>query len=264
VASQSTVWILGAVATRATIGAWGRAMNLAGRMNEVPFRVAQVYYPTQLKHAETGDHDGIVSTLADTLRLSFVPLVALAVTAAGVSKGVMSVFGPEFVPASGALAVLLIAALIFFLDVLVGTTLIAMAWPGVVSVASVAAMVMTLSLVWPLSEAFGATGAAFSVATGQLVSLGWKCGALRRRLHAPVSIAHYARPLTAVACAAMVAFTMAHAIGSWSPSVPTTMLAGTAGMAAFFVVVAVFGAPRLVLLERVLRKLGPRLGRSVA
>jgi O-antigen/teichoic acid export membrane protein len=262
IASQSTVWILGAVATTATVGAWGRAMNLAGKLNEVPFRVAQVYYPSQLRHAEADDHAAILATLGETLRLSFVPLVALATTSAGAAAGVMAVFGKGFGEASGAMSILLIAALVFFLDVLIGTTLTAMGHPGVVSVASVGAMVVTLALVWPLSDSHGATGAALAVGIGQLVSLLWKSHALHRRLKVHVPLVDHARPVAAVLCAALVAFTVAHIIGSWSTAVPITMLAGTAGLGSFFAMVAGFGAPRLVFLERIVGKLGHVVGRN--
>jgi O-antigen/teichoic acid export membrane protein len=261
IASQSTVWILGAVATTATVGAWGRAMNLAGKMNEVPFRVAQVYYPTQLRHAEANDHAGIIATFSETLRLSFVPLVALSAAAAGSAAGIMAVFGEGFGSASGALAVLLIAALFFFLDVLIGATLTAMGFPGIVSVASVCSMVVTLALVWPLSDAHGATGAAFAVWIGQLVAVVAKSYALRRRLHLRPSLAQNAKPTVAVLCAALCAFTVAHVIGSWSIAIPVTMAAGTAGLGTFFVVVALFGAPRLVFLERLVSRIS-RVGRG--
>ncbi|MGE3329219.1 MAG: polysaccharide biosynthesis C-terminal domain-containing protein, partial [Acidimicrobiia bacterium] len=255
VASQSTVWILGVVASANALGAFSRAMNLAGRMNDVPFKVAGVYYPTQVRNAHNGDLDAMVRAMGDTLRMSFVPLMALAAAAAGASFGVLRVFGNDFASADTALVVLLLSALVFFMDVIVGLTLTALGRPGVVSKGSVLGMTMTLALVWPLADGYGATGAAAAIATGQVASLLVKFVAVLDRLEHHLVFRSVVRPGTSVLAATLVAYTVAHVIDTQMVSIIGTGIAGLSGIVAFFVVITLFGSPDVPLIRKVLERI---------
>lgn len=258
VASQSTVWILGVVGTANALGAFSRAMNLAGRMNEVPFRVAGVYYPSQVRNAHHHDLDAMVRALGDTLRLSFVPLMALAAAAGGASFGVLRVFGNDFASADTALVVLLLASLVFFMDVIVGTTLQAMDEPGVVSRGSVVGMVVTLAVVWPMSDRFGATGAATAIAVGQGVSLALKFVALFDRFEHHLHVRSVVAPVTSALAATMVGFTVSKVIDTQLSSFVGTALAGMSGIVMFFAVITVFGTPDVPLIRKVLDRIRPQ------
>ncbi|MEQ6901076.1 polysaccharide biosynthesis C-terminal domain-containing protein [Nocardioides sp. YIM 152588] len=169
--SQGLLWILGALAPIAVVGAFSRAQSIAIRIFDVHYRLAAIIYPSLVKRLHEDRQagsglGGFVYDIVATLQRTFVPLFVGLCAAAGASRTGLTFFGEDFLPAEGALAILLVSGGVAALTMVFSQALNALGRTVVVSVGWVLAMLLTIALAVPLSREYGATGAALAYLVG--------------------------------------------------------------------------------------------------
>lgn len=181
--SQSALWVLGATAPVAAVGAFSRAQSITIRITDLNYRLAAVIYPSLVRRAEQDDGgESFVRDLMASLGRTFVPLLIALCAAAGGSHTILALFGPEFVRADTALAILFVSTGISTASMIFGEALTALNRPVLTSVGLVLGLIATLAPLPFLSHTYGATGAAVAILVGVLVSTVFLAVALVRAL----------------------------------------------------------------------------------
>ena len=95
-ANQAGTWILGVVASVASVGAWNRALMVGQRLLEVRHRIAEVLLPTLVERRQASDGPGYDLALIDSLRYATVALMLPAAVLSGAAHSIMDLFGAGF------------------------------------------------------------------------------------------------------------------------------------------------------------------------
>ena len=169
--SQSALWVLGATASVATVGAFTRAQSITIRIADLNDRLAAVIYPSLVRRAHVDDGGtSLIDDVVTSLGRTFAPLLVAICAAAGASYTILSVFGQDFVSAEAALAILLIATGISTATMIFGEAVTALDRAAVTSWGYVLGLATVLATLVPLARLFGATGAALAFLAGILAS----------------------------------------------------------------------------------------------
>lgn len=179
--SQSALWVLGTTAPVAAVGAFSRAQSITIKITDLNYRLAAVIYPSLVRRAQANDGGAsFVEDLITSLRRTFAPLLIALCAAAGASKTILALFGRDFLSAQDALSVLLVATGISTASMIFGEALTALERAGLTSVGLVLGLAATLGSIIPLSQSYGATGAAVAFLAGILTSTAFLLIALLR------------------------------------------------------------------------------------
>jgi O-antigen/teichoic acid export membrane protein len=164
-------WVVGSVATVAQTGAYARSFGLASKFWEAGFRISEILMPGMVERHDNGDRDGAAHLLNRTLRLAGGALLVVAAAGSGAAEGVLGVFGPGFEQGAGALAFLLTGYVLGVIGSVQGQGYLTWGRPGLVTKMGLIRTAIVALSAWPLTVAFGITGAGLSFFIGQLVAV---------------------------------------------------------------------------------------------
>jgi O-antigen/teichoic acid export membrane protein len=182
IGGQSTTWVLGAIASVATVGAYSRAGTIPRRFAEVNWRMREMLFPALVRRRAADDREAFVRALVDSLRYQSVGLLLPAAVIGGASVSVMGLFGPEFEFAAPALSIMMLFPVMTGTNGLRAAAVIAIDRPLNATFAQVAGLVVKLAVIVPLTMAWGITGAAIAGLTGPLTVNIWLAVVVRRHL----------------------------------------------------------------------------------
>lgn len=169
--SQAALWVLGATAPVAAVGAFSRAQSITIKITDLNYRLAAVIYPSLVRRAHADDNGtSFVSDVVTSLARTFFPMIVLLSAAAGASRTVLALFGEDFLSAESALAVLLVATGISVATMIFGEALTALNRAAMTSFGLVLGLAATLAPIVPLSRSYGATGVSVAFLAGVLTS----------------------------------------------------------------------------------------------
>jgi O-antigen/teichoic acid export membrane protein len=261
------IFVLQRFVSETAVGAFGRATNLASRLNEFPFRIGTVLYPTQVRHVADNDEAGLVQSMYDTIRNSFVPIAALVASLIGARSAVLRVFGADFATAENGwvLAITLLGGWMLFLDTVVGVTLLALNRVSQNSIISVVALAVTLALIWPLASRFEAIGVASAFVVCAGLGLVLRLVLLRNAVAGGLDLGHHVGSLlglgAGILAALVVSWGITHELGQlWTeePKILPNLIIGGAGglggLLAFVGAVRFVGVPEMAFVESILAK----------
>lgn len=184
---QTALWIVRAVAGGGAtgdrvVGAFGRANNLTWRLQELTYRVSALLLPSLSDTKAREDQEGFRSTGQMAIVAYVAPLAGLVAILAGCSANVLRVFGSDFVDGAEALRILVVVSLLLAMDIFIGMLLISLGQARVMARTSIVGAVVMLAVIYPLTHAWGATGASLAVLLGQSVATGWRLQMLQEHL----------------------------------------------------------------------------------
>jgi O-antigen/teichoic acid export membrane protein len=233
--SQVGTWVLGSVTSVRQVGAYSRAGGLASRLSEAGYRVCEILFPTLVRARNDGDVEEYRRVLADSLRLTAVPLFGMVAVGAGVAGDVMSVFGPGFAAAGNALTLLMFGYAVSVIASIQSQSFLADERPLAVTLTSLVCTAITVVTVYPFARAWGGTGVAGSFLLGAVAGVLIRDVSLRRSdllRAAPLPTASIAARVAVVAIGGFVtanAFPAAHgALGPTAMAIGAGTLVGAA------------------------------------
>lgn len=234
--SQSPLWVLGATAPVAAVGAFSRAQSITVRIGDLNYRLAAVIYPSLVRRTEVDDGGkSFVADVVATLGRTFAPVLVLLCAAAGASRTVLSLFGQDFVSADVALAILLVATAISMAAMIFGEALTALNRGGTTSWGFVLGLVATLACLVPLTRSYGAGGAALAFLAGILVCTVFLFVALVRAVPGHWTQHRLALRGLVLSLVSAVAYVSVHWVQTVAGAVPTIVFG--IGLTALFVLV---------------------------
>jgi O-antigen/teichoic acid export membrane protein len=160
--TQSTIWVLGALTTVSTVGAYSRVSSLSSRFAEINGRLREMLFPALVRRRAAGDEEAFTRALVDSLRYVMVGLMLPAAVVGGASVSVMGLFGPEFEFAAAALAITMLNPALLGTNGMRVAATTAIDKPLSVTYARIAGLVVKLAAIVPLTVAWGLTGAAIA------------------------------------------------------------------------------------------------------
>jgi O-antigen/teichoic acid export membrane protein len=215
---QAGIWAIASFAPTVLVGAYSRAQTVPDRLQQVNFRIDEVLYPTLVGRRARGDGPGFDRALLDTIRYGLMGMFAVASVCGGAGHAILSLFGPGFVRATGAFALLIAYPALAVIASAQTQALLALDRPALTSVIATARMVTTIPLTVLLTPAIGIAGPAVALLGGFLVDIAWKTCALAPCMSSPLSQTWPRRQraalLSAYACGFLAAFGVAGAASS--------------------------------------------------
>lgn len=186
VANEAPTWLLGAMSSVQTVGAFNRAWTLGTRFRDVNYRITEVLFPTLVDRREAGDQEGVDRAMVDSVRYQCAAMLLIASAGGGAAYGVMGLFGPGFDRAANALALILLMPVIVGIASIQGTALVAVDRAWMTSVISMARAAVTVGLMFVLTLTMGLTGTALASVLGYMFSATWFFLATRKHMGQPV------------------------------------------------------------------------------
>ncbi|HET6449404.1 MAG TPA: lipopolysaccharide biosynthesis protein [Conexibacter sp.] len=242
VSNESGTWILGAIGSVATVGAYNRAWQLARRFVDLNIRICEMLFPTLVERQANGDRHGFDRALVDTLRYVLMGLLLLAAVGAGAAEGIMDVFGGGFDRAAPALAVLMALPALQTVSSILRHALFALGRPVATTASGVLRMVVTLAVSVPLSLALGSVGTACAVIAGLVVDVLYMAPRVHGALLSPFRALWPLRELVALPVAYVTGFAIAHAAYATMPDLLGLLVAVSAGSVSYVAVLVACGA----------------------
>ncbi|MGN6188365.1 MAG: lipopolysaccharide biosynthesis protein [Conexibacter sp.] len=242
VSNESGTWILGVVASIATVGAYSRAWQLGRRFVDLNVRICEMLFPTLVERHASGDRDGFDRALVDTLRYVLAALLLLAAVGAGAADGIMAVFGGGFRRGAPALAVLMALPALQAVSSILRHALFALDRPVTTTASGALRMAATLALGIPLSLLLGSVGTAAAVVLGLGVDVAFMTPRVRRELASPLRTLWPRRQAAALLAAYAGGAAAARVVDVALPSFGGLVLATLAGSAAYLGVLVGCGA----------------------
>jgi O-antigen/teichoic acid export membrane protein len=262
VASQVGIWVLGAVAPVAAVGAYQRAWQLGNRFLEVNTRTSEMLLPTLVERQEGGDSAGFDRGLVDSMRYAALAMFLPAAVGGGAGYGVMELFGPGFAAAGDTLAVVLAVPALAAVSGAQAQALIAAGRPLAVTATSAGRMLVTVALTFLLAPSIGILGAALAWALGSAAGVLWLAYLVRPHMRTRLTAAWRPRQMAALALACGAGFAAARALDSAVAGVGGTALALVYGTLAYAIVFVLAGGVANRDRERA-RALGAALARRL-
>lgn len=240
ISEQSVYWILavmfkGALGD-ALIGAFNRAQQLSKRLIDTRANVVEVLLPTLVERRSQGDHGGFDRALVDSVRYVVIILLLCAAMAGGAARGVMELYGPDFVPGADALAILMVAPALAAATAIFSNGLIAENRPGHTALAMGARLVVTLVAVIVLADIWGITGAAAGMVIGFGVEAVIQGVLLRRHLSRGFTEIWPVSEMAILAGAYAIAFLLARMVDQAVPGLISVVPALAVGAIAFLAI----------------------------
>jgi O-antigen/teichoic acid export membrane protein len=244
IAYEVGVWVLGVKSSVSAVGAYNRAWTVIRRFTEVNWRVAEMLFPALTSRHNSGDLEGFSRAAVDTMRYVLIIVLLPAAVGGGGAESVMRVFGPEFAPASGVLAILLLVPGLALLEIVQETVLLARDRPTAVSAISIAQMLTTLVATIVFTDWKGIDGPAIGLICGFAVSLIGQAALTRGTFSAPMRtlfpISHAIAAVLAYGAGFAVARLCVHLI---HPLIPQILAVGVFGTLAYAATILVFVRP---------------------
>lgn len=240
-ANQAPVWILAATGTVPQVGAYNRAGSLQSRFTDLSYRLNEMLFPTLVERRAQGDGAGFDRALLDSLRYAAAAMLWPAAAVGGAAVGVMSIFGPGFGAAAGALAVLCAVPAAATLSNMQRHALYAVERPWLGSAGAALRLAVTLGAAIPLTLWLGMTGTALGVAAGFAADLVFTWAVTQAHLSQPAHRLLPWRMRLAVPLAYGAGFGAARGVWLALPSLWALPLALGAGLAAYAFAFAIAG-----------------------
>jgi O-antigen/teichoic acid export membrane protein len=267
IAGQSAIWMLGALSTVSTVGAFSRAQMVSASFQQLTIRIVQMLFPTLVARRSSGDGSGFDRALVDTMRYSVVLTLLPPAVAGGAAPAVMAVFGPGFTQASDALGIVLFNVTLGSLAIIQSYALYAVDRPGLTSWIGVLRLVVTLAVGFPAIHAFGLEGAALSLVSGVATDVWCKQRALRRHLSSPLHTWWPTRQIVGLAATGAVGYGVSRALMNVIPypgGLPAILLGGTAAYGLAYLGLVGLTDRDMARIRRLRAGLRQRRARSVA
>jgi O-antigen/teichoic acid export membrane protein len=169
-AGQAGTWVVGAVGSVQSTGAYSRALGLSSKLSEAGYRVSEILMPGLVERREQEDDRAAAALLERSLRITALPLLVATAAAGGAAKGVLSVYGEGFDRASAVLAMLFAGYALSVLGTVQCLGHLAAGMPRVVGKVGLLRAGVILVLLWPLGALHGAGGVAAAFLIGQVVA----------------------------------------------------------------------------------------------
>jgi O-antigen/teichoic acid export membrane protein len=179
-ASQASTWLLGAVASVRTVGAFSRASGIAIRIQDAGFRMSEMVFPSMVQRQHADDAGGMRSDTDLALRGAAIPLFMIAAVGGGVAGSALRVFGEGFDQAADAFALLLVAYSLTVISLMMGNVFLARGKPSLATILVVLRSIVIVGLMFPGAERWGATGAAGAFLVGYVLDVGVRLAIVRR------------------------------------------------------------------------------------
>jgi O-antigen/teichoic acid export membrane protein len=240
---QTTTWVLGAMTTVATVGAYSRAATISTRFSEINQRIREMLFPALVRRRDAGDHEAFARALTDSIRLSMAGLLLPAAIVGGASTAMMGLYGSEFEFAAPALAITMLSPALLGGNGMRVAAVTAIDRPLSVTYARVAAIILKLAVIVPLVLAWGITGAAIAPLLRSLLVNTWLNVVIRKHLGIPARQLYPARQLGTMALAYAVGFGAAALLQNVLPQPFGLMIALVAGAVAYVATYVALGGP---------------------
>ena len=241
-AFQSMVWFVGALSNTAAVGAFSRALNLAGRLLDAGYRLNEMMFPQLVRQFEVNDRRRFASSLATTIRLGFAALLGIAACGAGAARGVLVLlFGEDFAPGGTALSLLFFAMVAYVMSQLINQAVVATNRPWRSSAYDCLGAMVTLGSLCVLTPAFGGAGAGASLLLGATTEVTTVCIRERAALFAGHAHPYLLYSVRAAVLAAIGAFFVAHIVTGVVPLVVSPILGVGLALLCYCVVFVVTG-----------------------
>ncbi len=241
ISNEAGTWVLGIFSSVDAVGAYSRAWSLGRRFMELNWRISEMLFPTLVERRSNGDSHGFDRALIDSLRYSAVGMLLPAAAAGGAAYGVMSLFGPGFDSAAGALTLIMLMPATSTISSLQRHALYAVDRPVTATASATVRLVVTIGLCIPLSLTVGTTGTAAAVVAGFAVDSAYMFRVTHRHLVTPFFQLWPLRGMIALVCAYAAGFVSARLVYNLFESIPGLLVALAAGSLAYVAVFAVLG-----------------------
>jgi len=252
IGTQAGVWAIGIAAPVATVGAYGRALNIPQRLQIGNARIMEVLYPTLVKRRTHGDGLGFDRALIDSIRYAMVGMLLIAATFGGAAHSILEVFGPGFGRATTALALLVLFPALCSIIASQTQALFAVNRPGLTSIVGVTSSVVVIILTFVLTPRIGITGPAIALLVGLVLDVIWRTIVLLPFLSQPIHAMWSLRERFALVAAYAAGFATSNLVEHEIPGIGGLPVCLLAGAAAYAVVSLAGGAVN----ERDRRRLG--------
>jgi O-antigen/teichoic acid export membrane protein len=233
VCNEIGTWTLGITGSVTALGAYSRALILSIRLLEVNRSISEMLFPTLVARRSGGDHAGFDRALVDTLRYCTAGLLLPAAVGGGAAASVMALYGPGFVPAATALALLLTVPAVSTVGGLMRQALLAVDRPWITSVTAIAKLALTAIATIALTLWLGMSGTALGLLVGAVAEAAWIALLTGRYLHSPMRVLWPLRQQGATVLAYVAGFAAARAVVSVVPGVTGLLPALLGGVIAF-------------------------------
>lgn len=236
ISQQGGVWAVGLVAPVAIVGAYGRALTIPQRLQQVSMRITEVLYPTLVGRHTRGEGEGFDRALIDSIRYEVIGMLLIAAVVGGTARLILEVFGPGFALATDALALLILFPAFASVTVTQTQALWATDRPGLTSHVAGARLVVTVVLLVVLTPRLGITGPAIALLAGYAVAVSLNGVALRSVLTRPLHATWPRRERAVLAAAYLAGFLAANAVERSTDSLAALPFCLAAGALVFAVV----------------------------
>jgi O-antigen/teichoic acid export membrane protein len=233
VSQQGGVWVLGAVAPIAVVGAYSRAMTIPQRLQQASMRITEVLYPTLVGRHTRGDSHGFDRALVDSTRYEVIGMLLIAAVLGGAAHSVLDVFGPGFARATQALVLLALFPALASITVTQTQALWATNRPGRTSVVAIVRLIVTMALLLTLTPSIGINGPAIALLAGYLAVIVLSGVALRSSMAQPLRATWPLRERFALLAAYAAGFGAAHAVEHVMPGTLGLLICLPAGAVAY-------------------------------
>jgi O-antigen/teichoic acid export membrane protein len=235
---QAGIWLLGAISSLATLGAYYRALLLENRLLELGFRVNEVLFPTLVERRTARDEGGFDRAVVDSARYLAIGLVCAAAVGGGCAHGLMALYGPGFSRASTVLALLLLVPPFASIGGVQSHVLTADERPLATSVVAIGRLALVIGLTVMLGLWIGVTGAALALTLGYAANVVCLQLLVRKHLAAPLWRLWPLREVAALGLAYVAGFGASRALDRlihWPAGLGAGLVAGSALFTATFV-----------------------------
>jgi O-antigen/teichoic acid export membrane protein len=214
---------------------------LARRFDDLATLVSRVLFPTLVARQAARDHVGFDRALVDTLRYLVILGLWVASVGAGASHAVMSMFGPGFLRASGALSLLLFLPPLMFAATTQTQGLYAVDRPGITSWFSGVRLLITTGVAIAATKAIGIEGPAIGLLAGAAFLVVANAVVLKPHLTLPLLDLWPVRQMVGLGSACALGFAVSRAIEDRIAGVAALPVALPIGSVVFAVVLVVVG-----------------------
>jgi O-antigen/teichoic acid export membrane protein len=229
IAGQASTWLLGALSSVTTLGAFSRAAGVAIRIQDAGFRLSEMVFPSLVERHHHEDRQGMRDDLSFALRSSGIPLLGLAAVGGGVAAGALSIFGSGFDQADDALAFLLLAYALSVLTLITGIAMVAKDRPLLTTSLVVVRSALIVGFLVPGVVWWGATGAAAGFALAYVIDIAIRATIVRRMVF-DGSLGAVGRSAVSVVIASVPAFVVARVLDVQLARPFGTVAGGIAGV----------------------------------
>lgn len=241
VSLETGTLILGVTASVPAVGAWSRSWQLARRLLDPTYRIAEMLFPTLVERRSSEDHAGFDRALLDSARLAGVALLVPAAAAGGAADGIMDLYGPGFDQAATALALLLLVPAAFCVMTLLGQALLAVDKPLTFSKLSAMRAALIVATGVPMTLWLGITGMALATLVAFGLNLVAVAVAARPHVRGDGLLLWPRKVLIGVLLAYVAGFAVARLVDAAVGGLGGLTLALLGGSAAFVAILTVGG-----------------------